>query len=221
MFMDPTYDFIFKRLFSSSDHLNVPISFINAVCRYKGLDRVATATFLNQEQLPGNTELRRGKTMVDIYCENQRGHKFIIEMQRGPDDHLISRLVLYFSRMFASQYGPKRNYDALYPVIVIAIALTIPALTHKKTYRSAHFLLDEETHERDITEVGFILVELDKFTKTEAELETDEDKWLYLLKMIGEAEETPKAFSTKPHFLDKSLTLTTALLMPAVSKPIF
>ena len=79
---------------------------------------------------------------------------------------------------------------------MIAIANTIPALESKKGYRSAHFLLDEETYQRNIDKIGFVLVELDKFEKTEKQLETDEEKWLYLLKFIGEADAIPKALQT-------------------------
>ena len=196
MFMDPTYDFIFKRLFGSNDHIHLSKSFINALCRFKGKDKVETVKFLNQEQLPGNTEIRLGKTTVDIYCENQWGHKFIVEMQRAPETDFVQRLMLYFSRMYASQYEPTFNFEELYPVIVIAVALKIPALKHKKSYRSMHVMLDEETHERDIKEIGFVLVELDKFCKQENDLVTDEDKWLFLLKTIGSAREVPEALET-------------------------
>ncbi len=38
----------------------------------------------------------------------------------------------------------------------------------------------------------FIYLEMPKFSKTEDELESNYDKWLYLLKNIGQLEEIPK-----------------------------
>ncbi len=71
MFMDPTYDFIFKRLFGEIDHINLTKSLVNALCRFTGDDEVEIATFLNREQIPGGAELQEARTFVDIYCETK------------------------------------------------------------------------------------------------------------------------------------------------------
>lgn len=196
MFMDPTYDAVFKRLFGSNDHKNLSMSLINALCEFTGRDRVTSVTFLNQETVPGNSLIRGGKTMVDVYCETEDQHKFIIEIQRKPENEIIERLMLYFSQMYLGQYDYQEGYEKLYPVIVIAINKAIPAFAHKKAYKSIHRLFDTKTHENDIRHIGFVLVELDKFKKNENELTTDEEKWLYLLKIIGDAYQIPVALQT-------------------------
>ena len=197
MFMDPTYDFVFKDVFGSMNRLDVTKSFVNALCHFTGDDTIEIVSFLNKEQLPGNTELQLGRTFVDIYCEDRKGHKFIIEVQRGDDHHFTNRLMLYFSRMFASQYAPPEfSYDKLYPIIVIAIANNIPEMEGMETYRSSHVFHEEAACKRYLNQAKFILVELDELTKQESELETDEDTWLFFLKRIASATHVPEALQT-------------------------
>ena len=196
MFMDPMYDFVFKELFGEVSHINLTKSLVNALCRFTGDDEVEIATFLNREQIPGGAELQEARTFVDIYCETKGKHKFIIEMQREPDNDLIKRLVLYLTRMFTGQYKSSKGLKELYPVIVIAIANKIPELSHINRYRSAHFLYDDETHVREIKELGLILIDLSKFEKNENEVKTNEEKWLLFFKTIGNAETLPAPFQT-------------------------
>jgi predicted transposase/invertase (TIGR01784 family) len=117
-------------------------------------------------------------------------------MQREPDNDLIKRLVLYLTRMFTRQYKSSKGLNELYPVIVIAIANSIPELQHINRYRSAHFLCDDETHVREIKELGLILIDLSKFDKKEDEVKTNEEKWLLFFKIIGSAETLPAPFQT-------------------------
>lgn len=198
MFMDPTYDSVFKRLFGSNDQKNLSMSLINALCDLKGKDQVTTISFLNQENVPGNTLIRGGKTLVDIYCETDNKNKFIVEMQREPENELVERMLLYFAQMYIGQYDYKIGFKSLYPVIVISINNAIPALAHKKVYKSIHKLVDVKTHENDIKHMGLVLVELDKFEKSEEQLETDEEKWIFFFKVIANALEIPKALQTGP-----------------------
>ena len=196
VFMDPTFDSIFKHLFASNDRKNLSMSLINALCNLEGDDRVTTIKFLNQETVPGSHLIQGGKTLVDIYCETDNKNKFIVELQRKPEKEMLERIMLYFAQMFIGQYDYKIGPKSLYPVIVLSINNSIPALEHKKAYKSIHKLMDIETHENDMKHIGFVLIELDNFTKNEAELETDEEKWLFFLKTIANALEVPKALQT-------------------------
>ena len=196
MFMDPTYDFIFKELFGEVSHINLTKSLVNALCRFPADDQVEIAKFLNREQIPGGSEIQEARTFVDIYCETTKGHKFIIEMQREPDNELLPRLVLYLARMFSRQYQSSKSLKDLHPVIVIAIANKIPELAHINNYRSAHFLCDDQTHQRELKQLGLILIDLSKFEKNEHEVETNEEKWILFFKIIGSATSLPKPFQT-------------------------
>lgn len=59
-------------------------------------------------------------------------------------------------------------------------------------------LLDKQTKETFYNKLGYKFVVLPNFVKTESELETDMDQWLYLLKHISRMNQIPK-------FLDKRI----------------
>ena len=196
MFMDPTYDKVFKKLFGTNDHKNLCLSLINALCEYEGDNQVVELTFLGQETVPGNDLIRGGNTMVDIYCETRNKHKFIIEIQRKPENEILERLMLYFAQMYIGQYDYKLGFEKLFPVVVIAINNTIPAFSHITAYKTIHKLCNVQTHEQDIKQLSFVLVELEKFAVPENQLTTDEEKWLYLIKTIGNAVDIPAPLQT-------------------------
>ena len=58
-------------------------------------------------------------------------------------------------------------------------------------------LCDTKTHKVFYKKLDFIYVEIAKFTKTEDELETLYDKWLYVLKNLSALEKRPKALREK------------------------
>lgn len=53
----------------------------------------------------------------------------------------------------------------------------------KKDFKSDHVILDKNTLENDLKDFSFTLLELAKFNKSENELATIIDKWLYFLNM--------------------------------------
>ena len=75
-YINPHTDFGFKRLFGSEFNKELLISFLNAM--FHGEQNVQDVTYLNSEQLGDRTDARRA--IFDVYCENDKGEKFIVEM---------------------------------------------------------------------------------------------------------------------------------------------
>lgn len=73
----PFTDFGFKKLFGTEFNKELLIDFLNQVLGDR--EQVQDLTYLNTENL-GNTEADR-KAIFDLYCENEKGEKFIIELQ--------------------------------------------------------------------------------------------------------------------------------------------
>lgn len=76
-YLNPHTDFGFKRLFGSEFNKELLISFLNAM--FHGEQNVKDVTYLNSEQLGDRIDERRA--VFDVYCENDKGEKFIVEMQ--------------------------------------------------------------------------------------------------------------------------------------------
>ena len=75
-YINPHTDFGFKRLFGSEFNKELLISFLNAI--FHGEQNVQDVTYLNSEQLGERADARRA--IFDVYCENDKGEKFIVEM---------------------------------------------------------------------------------------------------------------------------------------------
>ena len=76
-YINPFTDFGFKKLFGEEPNKDLLIDFLNQVL--KG-EHVKDLTYLKTEQLGPNFSDKRA--IFDIYCENDKGEKFIVEMQK-------------------------------------------------------------------------------------------------------------------------------------------
>ena len=78
-YVNPYTDFGFKKLFGTEMNKELLISFINSL--FNGKEVVKDLTYLNTEHL-GGRELDR-KAVFDVYCENEKGEKILVEMQKA------------------------------------------------------------------------------------------------------------------------------------------
>ena len=86
-YVNPYTDFGFKMLFGTEMNKELLISFVNSL--FDGKEVITDLTYLNTEQL-GTAETDR-KAVFDVYCENEKGEKILIEMQRGEQQFFKDR----------------------------------------------------------------------------------------------------------------------------------
>ena len=84
-------DFAFKKLFGTEANKDLLVSFLNSLL--DGKEKITDLTYLNSENL-GSTEYDR-KAVFDVYCENEKGEKFLIEMQKAEQQFFKDRSVFY------------------------------------------------------------------------------------------------------------------------------
>lgn len=98
-FIDPFTDTGFKIVFGEEDILR---QFLNALFeKDPGFNQIERVEYRPNERTREWTE---GKSIVyDIFCETSTGHKFIVEMQKHPQEYFLSRAVYYVSRAIADQ----------------------------------------------------------------------------------------------------------------------
>jgi predicted transposase/invertase (TIGR01784 family) len=195
-YLDPTTDFGFKRLFGRSDSpesKTILKAFLHDILELS--HPIADLNFIPQEQLPESPAERIG--IYDIYCVDERGHRFIVEMQRNFMRYYKERALFYATFPIIHQIRKGTNYDfSLLPVYSVNIM---------------RYKIDEEPHAlRRIrlanVETGkvfyegltFVFVELPKFTLTLEKVTTPTEHWLYLLKHLPEMEEIPPTFQDEP-----------------------
>lgn len=203
-------DFMFKRLFGSEANKDVLIGFLNMLLDDAEIEEVE---FIQNEHL-GLTEEDR-KVIFDISCKCKNGESFIIEMQKGYQQHFKKRAIYYTTYPINDQGRYARelyikdkaegredirfkwDYN-LKPVTVVAILNFQFAHSHdwpENRYHSSYRLREDSTYEVMTDVLRFVFLELGRFNKSIWELETVYDKWMYLLKNMHKMDEIPKKFS--------------------------
>jgi len=99
-YLNPSTDFGFKKLFGIEPNKGIVIDFLTELLR-KDEGEIKNITYLSQEQLGRAIDERR--TVFDIYCENEQGKKFIVEMQKAKQNYFKERNIYYSTFPIRSQ----------------------------------------------------------------------------------------------------------------------
>jgi hypothetical protein len=70
-------DFGFKKIFGEEVNKDLLIDFLNELL-YNKQGEIVNLTYLKNDQL-GSIDIER-KAIFDLYCENEKGEKFIVEL---------------------------------------------------------------------------------------------------------------------------------------------
>ena len=188
-------DFGFKRIFGTKPNKDLLIDFLNSL--FNGEQVVKDVTFLNSEHV-GDVHTDR-KAIFDVYCENEKGEKFIVEMQNAYQTYFKDRSLYYatFPIREQAQKGEGWNYK-LKHVYVVALRnydMSDPAFSDD-TINHDIGLLDKQTHRVFNDKLTFKYVEISKFNKRIEELKTNYDKWLFVLQNLSRLDRQPEYLQT-------------------------
>ena len=189
-YISPYTDFGFKKLFGTEENKDLLRDFLSELISDKG--RIVKLTYLTREQL-GKNESARG-VAFDIHCETNLGEKFIVEMQQTHQKYFKDRSVYYSSFPIQEQALQGEWYYELKPVYFVGI-LNFELDKNNENADYYHHevkLMDTNTHRVFYDKLTFIYLEMPKFKKSEKELKTKLDKWLYVLKHLPSFSEQPK-----------------------------
>ena len=189
-------DFGFKRIFGTKPNKDLLINFLNSL--FEGFQVIKDVKYLNSEHV-GDVFAER-KAIFDVYCENEKGEKFIVEMQNAYQKYFKDRS-LFYSTFPIREQAPKGadwnfKLDHVYTVALLNFDLEDEAFD-KDDINHDVGLLDKKTHKVFNDKLSFKYVEIAKFDKTEDELVTLYDKWLYVLKNLSRLDERPAALKEK------------------------
>lgn len=186
-------DFGFKRIFGTKPNKDLLINFLNSL--FEGFQVIKDVKYLNSEHV-GDVFAER-KAIFDVYCENERGEKFIVEMQNAYQKYFKDRS-LFYSTFPIREQAPKGAFklERVYTVALLNFDLKEEAFDQDDINHDVG-LLDKKTHKVFNDKLSFKYVEIAKFDKTEDELVTLYDKWLYVLKNLSRLDERPAALKEK------------------------
>ena len=188
-------DFGFKKLFGSEPNKDLLIDFLNELL--KGREKpIKTLTFKKTEHL-GASEVDR-KAIFDLYCESESGEKFIVELQKAKQKFFKDRSLFYST--FPIQEQAKRGdwnfrLKAVYTIGILDFVFDEDKDNDKYLYDVK--LTEQETGDIFCDKLNFIYIEMPKFNKTEEELETHFDKWLFAIKNLYKLDDIPGKLQEK------------------------
>ena len=186
-FINPFTDVGFKRIFGQPIHKELLIDFLNDLL--VGEKRILDITFLDKEILP-EYDNDRG-LIYDVYCTNEDGEQFIVEMQNREQVYFRDRALFYLSQAISRQgeRGAKWlfNLKAVYGVFFMNFHLKDfpPQLRSdvELAYRDSHLPFSDK--------LRFIFLQLPCFKKEEHECENDFERWIYVLKNMETLQRLP------------------------------
>jgi predicted transposase/invertase (TIGR01784 family) len=190
-YINPFTDYGFKRLFGEEPHKDLLLDFLNELLRDQE-GEIKSLNYIKNERL-GSTALDR-KAIFDLYCENERGEKFIVELQKAKQNFFKDRTVFYATFPIREQ-AKQGNWDyklkAVYTVALLDFVFEDDQNQPEK-YRYDVKLTDIETCKVFYDKLTFIYLEMPKFNKTVEQLSTRFEKWLYVLRNLTRIQTIPE-----------------------------
>ena len=194
-YFNPYTDFGFKKLFGEEGSKDLLMDFLNQLLPPQ--HQIAELSFKNPENLAETIDDR--KSIFDIYCESKTGERFIVEMQKAKMQFFKDRS-LFYSTSAIRQQSQKGVWNfKLLPVYFIAILdFKYDEKEEERKFRRDVCLKDQDG---DIfyDKLHFKFLQMPLFNKTEDELETHFDKWIYFLKHLEDFDHIP-AILNEPIF---------------------
>ena len=191
-YINPFTDFGFKKLFVEESSNNILLSFLNALLKLSS--PIIKITIKDPFNL-GKTKYDRS-LIYDLYCENEKGEKFFVEMQKAEQEYIKDRMVFYSTFPIQDQaIKGKWNFELKAVYCIGILDFTLSDLSNK-TYLN-EMKIKNQDNAVFYNKYTLITVEIPKFNKAEKELKTMLDKWLYFLKNIDSFEKLPKLFKEK------------------------
>ncbi|RLD61296.1 MAG: hypothetical protein DRJ05_02950 [Bacteroidetes bacterium] len=191
-YINPFTDYGFKRLFGEEPNKGLLLDFLNELLKEEQ-GRITELTYLKNENL-GRGELNR-KAVFDLYCTNEKGERFIVEIQKTKQKFFKDRTVYYSTFPIQEQAikGSEWNFklEKVYTIAILDFVFDEDKDQPGK-FRYDVKLTEQETKEVFYDKLTFIYLEMPKFDKKVEELETGFDKWLYILKNLHKLDRIPE-----------------------------
>jgi predicted transposase/invertase (TIGR01784 family) len=173
------------------------IDFLNALL--PEYNKIKNLSFRNTEQL-GITNAER-KSVFDIYCENERGEKFIVELQKAKQNFFKERTIFYstFPIREQAEKGATWGFDlkAVYCIGILDFTFDDYESEPQKSEVVHTVKLKDQNNKVFYDKLTYIYLEMPNFKKTEEELKTRLDQWLFFLKNLEDFQTIPEIFKDK------------------------
>ncbi len=195
-YINPFTDYGFKRLFGEEPNKDLLLDFLNELLKEEQ-GTITELSYLPNEKLPISFGDRRA--IFDIYCTNENGEQFIVEIQKAEQKFFKDRTIFYSTFPIQEQARNKdRFWDfELKAVYTIGILDFVFEESDKNKFRHDVKLTEQNDKKVFYDKLTYIYLEMPKFQKTETELATRFDKWMFILKNLPKLDRIPVELKEK------------------------
>ena len=184
-------DFGFKRIFGEEANKDLLIDFLNTVLNIDG--GIKKLDYGNPEK-QGRVKTD-SKAIFDLYCTTGKGERIIIEMQKLPQKYYKDRSLYYISFPIQEQGEKRKRWNfMLHPVYSVNIVnFLLDEETEKPAdkYVSYIVLKDRDTNQLFYKKLILAFLELPRFTKKVEELQTNFERWMFILNHLHKLDDIP------------------------------
>lgn len=186
-YINPLTDFGFKKLFGVEPNKELLIDFLNQLL--PSIHQIKNLTYTKNEHL-GSSEYER-KAIFDLYCESESGEKFIVEVQKAKQNFFKDRSV-YYSTFPIQEQAKKGDWNFKLAAVYTIGILDFIFDEHKTQNELLHTVkLKDQNDNVFYNKLTYIYIELPKFTKSDNELQSKFDKWLYVFRHLANLQNRP------------------------------
>jgi predicted transposase/invertase (TIGR01784 family) len=194
-FIDPKIDFAFKKIFGSSDSKDILINFLNAIL-YEAQPLIEDLEIIDSQ--PENPTLGVQETRLDVKATINGDRIALVEIQLINVPSFGNRVLYNAAKSYSQQLTGKDRYERLKTVISLKIA-DFEMFENQPEFMSRFvFQEKEQQFECPDTAIELVFLELPKFNKELAALETTADQWIYFIKNTSTLETVPETLSAVP-----------------------
>ena len=192
-FVDVKNDVAFRKIFGNENETEILISFLNAILKLSGNDRIKSVSIANPYQFPRVAGEKA--SIIDVRAIDNRGRQSVVEMQVADADGFDKRVQYYACRDYSMQIDRGEKYPLLKPTYFVGI-LDFNYFDGKD-YLSHHIIVNGETYEHKLKDIQFTFVELKKFNLQVNELKTLIEKWVFFIKNAEDLDVMPENVDDK------------------------
>lgn len=193
--VDPTVDYVFKRLFGNESRVAILCNLLNGAMRFPPGKEVRQVRLLNPFS---EKEFKEEKlSILDVSVEDELRRRFNVEMERLPEWVFPHRALYYWADLHRRQLFQGEDYWTIQPTY--SLCFLGKSLFDDAHYHHVFRPLDPEHGNlllcKDL-EMHFI--ELPKFTLTPELIQSDLERWVYFLKHGAslDSEQLPASLDT-------------------------
>lgn len=187
-YINPFTDAGFKRIFGQEVNMDLLLDFLNALIEPE--EPFVHVDFLDKEILPHDTDGRR--LIYDIHCRTSTGERILVEMQNATQTYFRDRSLYYMASAISNQGEKGRDWKfslkKVYGVFFLNFVMTDFPELPLKAVASLRF---EESQRPFSDKLRMFYITLPLMTKHEEEIETDFERWIYVLKNMETLTEIP------------------------------